>query len=90
MVKHCMEDLTEQAIELMADRGVSLRDIGELVLYLQGEYQKDLTLETCVENIEAVLEKREIVHAILTGIALDQLADARLLPEPLQSIVAED
>ncbi len=37
-----------------------------------------------------VLTKREIVHAILTGIALDELAEKKLLPEPLQTIVATD
>ncbi len=49
-----------------------------------------MTLETCVENVEAVLKKREIIHAILTGIALDELAEKKLLPEPLQSIVESD
>lgn len=35
-------------------------------------------------------QKREIVHAILTGIALDEIAEKKLLPEPLQSIVESD
>ena len=38
----------------------------------------------------AVLNKREIVHAVLTGIALDQLAEKKLLPEPLQYLVETD
>lgn len=85
-----MEDLTREAIEMLNRRGVELEDIGELVLFLQGKYYPDLTLEFCVENLKAVLKKREIVHAILTGIALDEMADKKLLPEPLQSIVFED
>lgn len=90
MSKYTMKDLTKITIEMLERRGVTLEDIGELVLHLQSKYYKDLTLETCVENIRAVLDKREIVHAILTGIALDEMAEQKLLPEPLLSIVAAD
>jgi phosphatidylglycerophosphatase A len=85
-----MEELTEEAIAMLNRRGVELEDIGELVLFLQKRYYPDLTLEFCVENLKSVLKKREIVHAILTGIALDEMADKELLPEPLQSIVYAD
>jgi phosphatidylglycerophosphatase A len=85
-----MEELTEEAITMLNRRGVELDDIGELVLFLQKRYYPDLTLEFCVENLKSVLKKREIVHAILTGIALDEMADKELLPEPLQSIVYAD
>jgi phosphatidylglycerophosphatase A len=59
-------------------------------MLLQKKYYKDLTIEYCIENIKAVLRKREIAHAILTGVALDELAEKKLLSEPLQSIVATD
>lgn len=85
-----MVELNEITIEMLEKRGVKLADIGRLVLHLQKGYYPDLTLETCIENIEAVLKKREIIHAILTGIALDELAEKKLLPEPLQSIVESD
>ena len=90
MGKYNMEELNRMTIEMLERRGVKLEDIGELVLSLQKGYYPDLTLEICVENIEAVLKKREIIHAILTGIALDELAEKKLLPEPLQSIVESD
>lgn len=90
MSQYNMEELTTEAIEMLNRRGVELEDIGELVMFLQKRYYPDLTLEFCVENLKSVLKKREIVHAILTGIALDELADKKLLPEPLQSIVEED
>jgi phosphatidylglycerophosphatase A len=57
---------------------------------LQKDYYEDLTIEICLENIDAVLSKREIIHAIITGIAIDELTEKKLLPEPLQSIVAAD
>ncbi|MBW4829439.1 MAG: phosphatidylglycerophosphatase A [Clostridiaceae bacterium] len=85
-----MEELNKIAIEMLEKRGVRLEDIGEIVLHLQEDYYPDLTLEICLESVEAVLNKREIIHAILTGIALDELAEKKLLPEPLQSIVESD
>lgn len=88
--KYNMEELTRITIEMLNNRGVKLEDIAEIVLFLQEKYYPDLTLEICLENIKAVLKKREIIHAILTGIALDELAEKNLLPEPLQSIVASD
>lgn len=90
MSKYNMQELTKEAIEMLNRRGVELEDIGELVLFLQKRYYPDLTVEFCVENLMGVLKKREIVHAILTGIALDELADKKQLPQPLQTIVEED
>lgn len=90
MYKYTREELSKIAVDMLNKRGVSLRDIGELVMYLQSQYYEDLTIETCIENLKMVLTKREIVHAILTGIALDELAEKKLLPEPLQTIVASD
>lgn len=84
------KELTDASIELMEKRGVTLEDIGELVMLLQASYYDNLTLEYCIENIKAVLRKREITHAILTGIALDELAEKKMLPEPIQSIIASD
>lgn len=90
MSKYSMKELTKTAIEMLNDRGVTLEDIGSLVLYLQSSYYEDLTLDTCIESVRAVLDKRETVHAILTGIALDELAEKEMLPQPLQGIVSAD
>jgi len=89
-MEYDMKDLKNTAIEMLKRRGVTIKDIGELVYRLQKNYYPDLTLEICIDNVEAVLTKREIIHAILTGIALDELAEKKLLPEPLQSIVESD
>lgn len=90
MKRYNMRELNKKTIEVLEKRGVKVRDIGELVYKLQKDYYPDLTLEVCIENVEAVLMKREIIHAILTGIALDELAERNLLSEPLQSIVESD
>ena len=90
MKRYSNEELTKASVELLEKRGVTLKDIGELVMLLQADYYDNLTLEYCIENIEAVLRKREITHAVLTGIALDELAEKKMLPEPIQSIIASD
>lgn len=90
MHKYSMDELRIMSKEILRSRGVELEDIAEIVMELQKKYYPELTLEICLESLEAVLRKREIIHAILTGIALDELAEKRLLPEPLQSIVESD
>lgn len=90
MGNYNMEEMNIMAIDMIRRRGVELEDIADLVLHLQSSYYPDLTKETCLENIHAVLKKRETIHAILTGIALDEIAEKKGLPEPLQSIVESD
>jgi phosphatidylglycerophosphatase A len=92
---HCMKgkpmDKTEQvARQWLTDRGISVKEIGELVMYLQHKYHDDLQLEDCIYNVERVLSKREVQNAILTGIQLDILAEKGLLEEPIQSIIGSD
>lgn len=92
---HFMKDKpinkTEQiARQWLKDRGISVKDIGELVMHLQHKYHEDLQLEDCIYNVERVLSKREVQNAILTGIQLDILAEKGLLEEPIQSIIEKD
>lgn len=85
-----MEELYKTTIETIEKRGVTLEDIAEIVMFLQKDYYEGLNLEICLENVEAVLKKREVIHAILTGVALDEIAEKKGLPEPLQEIVESD
>ncbi|EFM09215.1 phosphatidylglycerophosphatase A [Paenibacillus curdlanolyticus YK9] len=71
-------------------RGVSVADVAEIVYTLQRPYNPDLTMEQCEESVRAVLVKREVQYVLYTGIALDELAERRLLPEPLQAIMEND
>lgn len=76
-------------IKMMLDRGVKIEDIADLVYFLQSKYCQ-LTIEECISCVDRVLEKREVQHAILTGIALDVLAEQNKLEEPLLSILKRD
>ncbi len=90
MQRISMDELYRITLDALRARGVDLAEIGGLVLRLQKKYYKDITLEECIANVDAVMHKRETAHAVLTGIALDELAEKKLLPQPLQSIIETD
>ncbi|MGG6313733.1 phosphatidylglycerophosphatase A family protein [Paenibacillus macerans] len=80
----------EMAEAQLLRRGVKLEEIAQIVFSLQVAYHDDLTMEQCLESVKAVLQKREVQYTLFTGIALDELAERKLLPEPLQAIMEAD
>lgn len=82
--------LKEVATQLLLERGVQHEDIADLVMSLQNKYIPDLTKEECLENIRAVLKKREVQNAIITGIEFDKLAEENKLSQPLLEILKTD
>lgn len=84
-------DTVESAArQKLIDRGVRIEDIAEIVFELQIRYNSDLKIEDCIHNVDAVLRKRELQHAILVGIELDELAEKNQLSEPLLSLIKSD
>lgn len=83
-------DLHQYACELLNKRGVEIREIAKIVLDLQGKYVHDLTIDACIENIQAVLSKREVQNAIITGIELDMAAENGSLSPILTNILMKD
>lgn len=77
-------------VDRLKDRGVHTDDIAKIVHDLQLPYYPELTVDECRANVRRVLEKREVQHGVLTAIALDTLAEQKLLPQPLQSIMEAD
>lgn len=83
--------IVEQAThDALKRRGVTIDEIATIVYEMQFPYNKGLTIEHCVESIKSVLKKREMQHAILVGIELDELAEKKMLSAPLQQIVEAD
>lgn len=82
--------MKERVVRLLKERGVGVDEIADVVHQLQSRYVPGLTREQCKESVEAVLAKREAQHALLTGIALDMLAEQGRLPAPLDEIVRQD
>lgn len=87
-----LEDLDKRnvVVDKMHSRGVTLDAIAKITLDLQRPYVEELDLETCVDHVERVVRKREVQHAILTGLELDILAENDALSEPLASIIKND
>lgn len=83
-------DLYNHVIALLKQEAVTIKDIAELVFFLQKDYITDLTIEECIDNVLIVLKKREVQNAIMTGITLDEFAQAQQLPQPLQTIIETD
>ncbi|MDA8354082.1 MAG: phosphatidylglycerophosphatase A [Firmicutes bacterium] len=77
-------------IDLLKKRGVTLTDIATIVFDLQHPYNDQLDLQTCLESVEHVMQKREVQHALITGVALDELAERHRLPTPLQEMMEVD
>lgn len=82
--------MTSEIEKWLLKRGVSVDDIAEIVYSLQLPYNADLQIAECKQSVRAVLGKREVQYVLFTGIALDELAERKLLPEPLQSIMETD
>lgn len=81
--------MKETVVGLLNERGVTIKDIAEIVYELQIQYVP-ITIDDCIFHVEAVLEKREVQNAMLTGIALDKLTEQKLIEEPLLSILSKD
>lgn len=82
---------TEKCIVLLKERGVELSDIADCALHLQQKYHPEVTHEACLEIVHSVIEKREVQHAILTGIQLDILAESKLpMDEDLRNLLRND
>lgn len=84
------DDVSKAAIAALARRNVTIEDIAEIVFEMQKSYNDGLRMEHCVESVQSVLKKREVQHALLVGIELDELAEKKMLSEPLQTIVESD
>ncbi|MFD2169478.1 phosphatidylglycerophosphatase A [Tumebacillus lipolyticus] len=82
--------MSHEVIKMLNRRGVTLDDIVDIVYELQKPYHPDLERDPCVTSVLRVLAKREVQYALYTGIALDELAEKKALPEPLQRIMEVD
>lgn len=84
------EVVAQATKEALKRRGVKIEDIAEIVYQMQLPFNEGLLMEHCVESVERVLRKREVQHSVLVGIELDELAEKKMLSEPLQSLIEAD
>ncbi|MDO5302130.1 MAG: phosphatidylglycerophosphatase A [Tissierellia bacterium] len=89
MYTYDMEELYQITVERLEARGISLRSIAEIVFELQRDYG-EITMDQCVEQVQAVLKKRETIHAVLTALAIDRATQEGHIEEPVASMIRED
>lgn len=81
----------EKCVDYLASRGVTIYDIAQCVMFLQKDYHPELSEALCEQVIKEVLHKREVQHAIITGICLDIAAEQnQLADEQLMDIIKLD
>ena len=79
-----------RCIELLESRGVKIDDIVECVAYLQKGYDLSSTA-VMREAVENVIRKREVQHAIITGVYLDMATERKEIKDDyLYHILASD
>lgn len=83
-------ELRELAIKKLEERGVTLQDIADITFSLQERYQDNLKCDECLEMVNQVLDKREVIHTILTGIALDEVAEKGLIDKEVCDLIKAD
>lgn len=84
------DEVQKATLAALERRNVTVEDIAEIVFEMQKSYNDGLTMEHCIQSVQRVLCKREVQHAILVGIELDELAEKKMLSQPLQTIIESD
>lgn len=84
------EEMFEMNVKSLQERGVTIEDIATVTYNQQKKYTKDIQFSTCLESVEKILSFRDVFHYIQLSIAIDVLAEKKLLPQPLQDIVYYD
>ncbi len=84
------EVIRNKAIDLLEQRGVKLIDIAKITLEIQKQYYDNLTIDECLDHVNNVLNKREVLNAVLTGVTIDVLAEQGHIEEPLKSLLMND
>lgn len=70
-----MENYSEECINLLLKRDVTVDDIVECVVFLQKPFLKVIDKVLIKEAIMSIINKREVQHAIITGINIDMASD---------------
>lgn len=73
-----------------AAQGVTIREMAKEAKLDQDEHHVKASLETYIKAIQNQLHKHDVMSIIMTGLAIDRLAEKDMLPSPLQTIIQND
>jgi len=81
----------DRCIKLLKERGVEISDIVDCVFYLQKDHITSQNEAQISDVVLQVIEKREVQHAIITGICLDMMSEKHMLiDKDLEDILNRD
>ena len=66
----------------LLERGVTIQDIAEIAFNQQSRYNKDITMNICIESVEKVLTYRDIFHMVQLAIEIDRLTEEGAFRSP--------
>ncbi|KRL07979.1 phosphatidylglycerophosphatase A [Liquorilactobacillus hordei] len=84
------QELYDYVMKGLADKNITPKTIGEAVYEMEHEYFPEKTAEDFGEDFYSLFKKREVLNLVGTGLMIDDLANRELLPEPMQTIIAND
>ena len=80
-----------ESLNLLNERGVTLEDIVECVVFLQKDYIDNIDEDEIYEIVKGVLAKREVQHALLTGVNIDvQVENNEFGSSSINKVILED
>lgn len=89
-MKYPDKEMFNYVLNYFDELGIDLDEIAKQAVEHQKKYLPNLTPEDGHKRIYAILHKREVLNNLMTAIALDELANKEMLPEPLQSVINQD
>ena len=85
-----MTNLKAITIAKLKERGVTIENMASMVYKLQKKYNNNLKYSDCLEAIDKVLSKREVIHAVLTGINIDELVEKKKFDNEINETIFND
>lgn len=76
--------------QTIRNRGVSQRDMGQIVHDMTKEFVPEITIDECIATIVDVMHKRDYLSTAMIMLDLDRLCEKGELSYPLQEIVKAD
>src|SRR5690625_8027198 len=84
------ENLFQETRDALQARGVDLEKLADIVLLMQQRHSPELTKKQALENILGVLKKREVQHAVLTGVIIDEVVENKKTNNPNKKKIEKD
>lgn len=84
------EEMFEMNRDALLERGVTIRDIAEIAFNQQSRYNKNISMNVCIESVEKILSYRDIFHIVQLSIAIDKMTEEGKFSGPIQDIMRAD